>query len=86
MTNPCVLVDLTEQILSIDHVQRPTEQPGEVQPEPLEMLILRFDHVSNDLDLDPRRHRSEAFSDTVSSARSGDDEVVLIELDNVGIV
>jgi len=86
MSDARVLVDLAEQVLSVDQVEWSPEQPWELQPEPTEVLVLRLGHVPDDLGLDPGCVFPEALPDPVLGPGTGDDEVVLVERHEVRVV
>src|SRR5947209_9285891 len=79
MDDARVLVDLAEQVLRVDEVQPPAEEPAEGQPEAREMLLLSVDHETDHCFLAAHSLETEAFANSVDSAGAGDDVVVFIE-------
>ena len=67
-------------------MERPTEQAGEVQAETGEVLILGLGHVSDHICLDASCFLAEALADPVLCPRSGDNEVVLVERQEIQVV
>jgi hypothetical protein len=84
--DPRVLVDLTEQVLRVDQMQAPSEEPGELEAEAIEVLVLRLDHVLDHVRFDSRRVLAKALADSVLRPRARYDEVVLAERQQLGVV
>jgi hypothetical protein len=86
MRQPGVLVDFAEQILTIDQLQVAAIQTREAKPQAAEVFGLRVAHVPDEVGFDPSSSGTEALTQSVPSARSWDDEIHLIEVDQRGVI
>src|ERR1035441_4905326 len=81
-----VLVDLAEQVLDVDQLQRAAPQAREFKPEPPEVLGLVAGGEPDDFGFDTVSGRAEAFPDAVARTWPGDHEVHLAEVDRDRVV
>src|SRR4051794_35437613 len=86
MLHTCVLVYLAKEVLAVDQVEWPAEEPVELQTESLEMFLLRLDRVANDLLLDPAGVGAETLPYAVQCSGPGDHELILVAVQHLRIV
>jgi len=86
MPDPSVLVDLAEQILCVDQVQPASEQSRKRDTQAIKVLLLIVDHVLDNVRLDAGCLPPEALTDSILRSRSSDNEVVFVELQDLGVV
>ena len=84
--DPGVLVDLAEEILAVDELERPTPEVLKPQAEPIELLLLAVSHEPDDFDLVVVAGVREAFPDTAPASGPRDDEVHLREVEHCRVV
>src|SRR4029077_13755109 len=74
-----VLVNLAEQVLAVNQLERPTAQAPEGEAKPRELVGLRIGHEPDHFGLDASGGRAEALADSVARPRTRHDELHLAE-------
>jgi len=68
--NTRVLVDLAEEVLTVDQLEPPSKQPAKLQAQSLELLILVVTHVLDQLLLNAATALSKTLSNPVAALSS----------------